>query len=112
MAFSESLAERIRNSLQRRHVSYEEKKMMGGLTFMVDDKMCVGIAKHSLMVRVGKENYEQALKRKGCKQMDFTGRPLKGFVLVTDKGMDTDEEFEVWMEMALRYNKVALKSKK
>ena len=86
--------------------------MMGGLTFMVKDKMCVGILKEDLMVRVGKENYERALSSKGCKQMDFTGRPLKGFVLVTSSGMDMDEDFEKWLDMALSYNKVAKKSKK
>ena len=63
--------------------------MMGGLIFMVNDKMCVGVFKDDMMVRIDPEIYEAALERKGCREMDFTKRPMIGFVYVSDEGMKT-----------------------
>ena len=80
MAYDEKLAYRIRRLLPRAKV--EEKKMMGGLTFMVNGKMCVGILKDNLMARIGPDVYELALHKKGCREMNFTGKPMKGFVFV------------------------------
>ena len=62
--------------------SVKEKKMMGGLTFMVNDTMRIGILNHELMARIDPSVYESVLERKGCREMDFTGRPMKGFVFV------------------------------
>ena len=103
MPYSELLADRIRQVLKQKRVAYEEKKMMGGLTFMVDKKMCVGIVKDDLMARVGKDNYENALKKKGCRKMDFTGKPLKGFVFVDAEGIDLDDDLEAWIDQALEF---------
>jgi len=112
MAFDEHLADRIRNALKSKHILFEEKKMMGGLCFMVNDKMCVGIVKENLMARIGEDAYEQALKMKGCKPMDFTGRPLKGFVYVAPDGIDMDDELDMWIQMCLDYNPKAKSGKR
>ena len=69
--------------LIKQSLPVEEKKMMGGLTFMVDEKMCVGIVKDDLMARIAPEEYEFALKKPGSRPMDFTGRPMPGFIFVS-----------------------------
>ena len=112
MAFNEFLSDRIQRILKERAISFYEKKMMGGLTYMVDDKMCVGIVKDDLMARIDPENYEQALKRSGCREMNFTGRPMKGFVFIGPEGTDMDEDLEYWVGLALEYNPRAVSSKK
>ncbi|MDF1550407.1 MAG: TfoX/Sxy family protein [Bacteroidales bacterium] len=112
MAYNEFLADRIRNVLRDKKVFYYDKKMMGGLTFMVDEKMCVGIVKENLMVRIDPEIQELALSKNGCKEMDFTGKPMKGFVFVEPEGIDMDDELEYWIDLALEYNPRAKSSKK
>ena len=111
MAYDEKLAERIRFALKG-HPSVEEKKMMGGLTFMVDGKMCVGIMKNELMCRINPDRVAEALKRTGCRQMDFTGKPMKAFVLVSNEGMKSEKDFEYWINLALEYNKIAKASRR
>lgn len=78
MAFDEHLADRIRQILKQKKVKMEEKNMMGGLCIMVNDKMCAGIVKEKLMARIDPDYYEDALKKTGCHEMDFTGKPMKG----------------------------------
>ena len=112
MAYDEFLADRIKSSLEKRHVAFIEKRMMGGVTFMVDDKMCIGIVKDDLMARIDPEINDNALNKKGCKPMDFTGRPMKGFVFVTPEGTDMDKDLEYWIQLALDYNPKARSSKK
>lgn len=112
MAYSEYLADRVRNVFEDRKVAYEEKKMMGGLTFMVNEKMCVGVLDDKLMARIDPEQQEQALTKKGCRRMDFTGRPMKGFLFIEPKGMDKDSDLEYWIEQCLEYNPKAKSSKK
>jgi TfoX/Sxy family transcriptional regulator of competence genes len=112
MAYSEHLADRIRKVLQERKVRYEDKKMMGGLCIMVKDKMCVGVMGDELMARIDPELYDAALKKKGCHQMDFTGKPLKGFVLIKPKGIDMDKDLEYWIDLCLAFNPKAKSSKK
>jgi hypothetical protein len=85
MAYSEKLAERIREQLAGVR-KVEEKKMMGGLTFMVNGKMCVGILNDDLMARIDPSIYEQALQQTGCREMNFTGKPMRGFVFVSPEG--------------------------
>lgn len=111
MAYNEKLAERIRELLSFSK-KVEEKKMMGGLTFMVNDKMCVGIIKDELMARIDPEMQESALKKKGCRIMDFTGRPMKGYVMINHDGMGTKKDLEWWINLALDFNKKAKSSKK
>ena len=89
MAYDEYLADRIRRIFDEKKTDYYAKKMFSGLVFMVDDKMCCGVhfdkKKNTdlLMARIGKEATEEALKREGCHPMDFTGRPMNGYVFVT-----------------------------
>ena len=112
MAYNELLAERIRIALLKKHTKYVEKKMMGGLCFMVDDKMCVGVVKDNLMVRIDPDIYEEALTKKGCREIDFTGRPLKGFAFVEPEGILFDKEVEYWVRLCLDFNPKAKSSKK
>lgn len=111
MAYDENLAERIREELSTIR-GIEEKKMMGGLTFMVNGKMCVGVLNDDLMVRIDPNEYEIALQRKGCRAMDFTGRPMKGFVFVNEAGTKSNKDLNSWIAAALAFNKKAKPSKK
>ena len=112
MAYDEFLADRIRETLKDKKVFYDERKMMGGLCFMVDDKMCLGIIKNKLMARVGPEVYEKVLTMKGSSKMDFTGRPMKGYVFVEPEGIDMDKDLENWVQLCLEFNPFAKSSKK
>lgn len=112
MAYSEMLAERVRKILVTRNIAFEEKKMMGGLTFMVDDKMCMGISYGCLMARINPEFYEQALTKKGVQEMDFTGRPMKGFLFISPESITVDSDLEYWIQQCLEYNPMARSSKK
>lgn len=111
MAYNEKLADRVREEFVSVR-KIEEKKMMGGLTFMVNGKMCVGILNDDLMLRIAPGEYEQALERRGCREMDFTGRPMKGFVFVSPEGTKTKRDLTYWTSLALAYNKEAKASKK
>ncbi|MCT4644120.1 MAG: TfoX/Sxy family protein [Carboxylicivirga sp.] len=112
MAFDEHLADRLRISLTDKQVQYVEKKMMGGLCFMVDDKMCIGIVKNDLMARIHPDIYEQCLSEEGCKPMDFTKKVMKGFVMVEPIGIDMDEDLDKWVQRCLDFNPFAKSSKK
>lgn len=84
---------------------------MGGIAFMVEDKMCVGVVKDNLMARIDPEIYEQSLQNPGCREMDFTGRPMKGFVFVEPKATDMDDDLTYWIGLALEYNPKTKSSK-
>lgn len=105
MAYNEHLAERIRQSFRNQLTAFEEKKMMGGLTFMVNTKMCVGIVKDELMARIGPEAYEGALAKPGVRPMDFTKKPMKGYVFVAPNAIDLDEQLDEWVAAALNFNR-------
>ena len=111
MAFDEQLADRIRLRLADLE-NIEEKPMMGGLTFMVNGKMCVGIIKDELMCRIDPAEQDAALSKPGSRIMDFTARPMKGYILVDRTGMKTEADFNRWIDMALRFNPKAKASKK
>lgn len=112
MAYDEYLADRVRQVFAERYVQAEEKKMMGGLCFMVNDKMCAGIVGETLMARIDPEIYQQSLTRLGAREMDFTGRPMKGFLFVEGEGIDADEDLDDWLGLCLDYNPRAKSSKK
>lgn len=112
MAYSEELANRVRIILSALPIKLEEKKMMGGLCFMVNDKMCVGIMKEDLMCRLSPADYIQSLNKPGCRQMDFTGKPLKSFVFVTPEATDNQNDLAYWVDLALQFNPHAKASKK
>ena len=112
MAYNEFLSDRIRLVLKEKNVRSEERKMMGGICFMVDDKMCIGVQEDNLMARIDPEIYEVALTRQGCRKMDFTGRPMKGFVFVDSRGYDLDSDLESWVQLCLDFNPKAKSSKR
>jgi len=112
MAYDEFLADRVRIVLKDKRVVYDEKKMMGGLTFMVDNKMCIGVVQKKLMARINPDIYEQALTKKGCREMDFTGKPMKGFVFIDPEGVDMDSDLDYWVQLSLDFNPKANSGKK
>src|SRR5262249_36705051 len=97
MAYDEKLADRIRRVLGPR-ADVTEKKMFGDIAFLLDGKMFVGIGKDDLMVRVGPERYEAALAEAHVRPMDFTGRPMNGYVFVGRAGCRTDRAVARWVE--------------
>ena len=86
--------------------------MFGGLCFMVNDKMCVGVEKERLMVRLDPLQSAEVMEQQGCKPMDFTGRLMKGYVFVDIAALNTKKKLEYWITLALEYNKIARKSLK
>ncbi len=112
MAYDEHLADRVRQYFAEEHVAAEEKKMMGGLCFLVNGKMCAGVVGERLMARIDPALYDQALQRPGAREMDFTGRPMKGFVFVEGEGIDEDADLNDWLRLCLDYNPRAKASRK
>ncbi|MFQ6013357.1 MAG: TfoX/Sxy family protein [Thermoplasmata archaeon] len=106
MAYDERLAQRVRGALTGEEVT--EKRMFGGITFMLGDKMCVGVLKDDLVVRVGPDGYEEALAAPHAREMDFTGRSLRGFVYVGPDGVQSDGDLETWVNLAVDFVKTLL----
>ena len=102
MAYDEGLAERVRGVLDGRG-DVAEKKMFGGIAFMVRGHMSVGVVKDELMVRVGPESYDELVRQPHARQMDFTGRPMKGFLYVAADGLERDSDLERWVGHGVRY---------
>ena len=102
MAFSEALAERIRQRLARRK-NVEEKKMFGGVGFLLHGNMLVGVWKDSLVVRLGEKEGEEALKEPHAKEFDITGRPMRNWVLVGPEGVQDDEQLSAWIQRAVKF---------
>ncbi len=102
MAYDEGIAERLRE-VYAEEPFVVEKKMFGGLAFMVDGHMSCGIVDERLMVRVGPEVYEDVLKRPYVSKMDFTGKPLRGFIYVESDGFAEDLQLEDWVQMSLTF---------
>ncbi len=111
MSYNIQLADRIREYLESQ-VNVVEKEMMGGLTFMVNDKMCIGIIKDEMMCRIDPMLHEQSVEKIGCRTMDFTKRPMRGYVMIDQSGMLSHQEFNDWINLALEFNKFAKSSKK
>jgi TfoX/Sxy family transcriptional regulator of competence genes len=112
MAYNEKLANMTREIIAETQRNVEEKAMFGGLCFMVNNKMCVGVEKERLMVRLDPAKYDEAMKKDGCKPMDFTGKVMKGYVFVDAAVINTKKKLEYWVKLALEYNKIAKASKK
>jgi TfoX/Sxy family transcriptional regulator of competence genes len=111
MAFNEKIADRTREIISLTHQNVEEKKMFGGMCFMVNDKMCLGVIKDQLMVRLDPEKFEEVIELEGCEPMNFTGRIMKGYVFVNLDAINTQKKLEYWIELALNFNKIAKSSK-
>lgn len=112
MAYNEKLANMTREIISLTHKKVTEKAMFGGLCFMVNDKMCVGVEKERLMVRLDPAKYDEVMEKEGCKPMDFTGKVMKGYVFVDADVLTTKKKLDYWVQLALEYNKVAKSSKK
>jgi TfoX/Sxy family transcriptional regulator of competence genes len=112
MAYDEKIADATREIISLTHKNVEEKKMFGGLCFMVNNKMCVGVEKERLMVRLDPGQFDEVMKKDGCTPMDFTGKVMKGFVYVDASVLKTKKQLEYWIKLALEYNKRAKPSKK
>lgn len=102
MAFDEKLAERMRRALTGKR-KITEKRMFGGLAFLLDGKMFCGIIRAELMARVGPARYDEALQQPHARPMDFTGRPMAGYVFVAPAGCRTGGSLVKWMEWSLDY---------
>jgi len=102
MSFDESLAQRIRDILAE-ECPAKERRMFGGLAFMVNGHMCCGIVGEDLVVRVGAAAHKQALSRPHCRAMDFTGWPMKGFVYVEPSGYRTAASLRTWVRFGLEF---------
>ena len=117
MAYDEYLADRIRRSLQEKRITYTEMKMMGGLLFKVDNKMFCGIhidkkyGDSLLMARIGEEAYKKEIEKKHCLPMDFTGRPMRGYIFVTPYGFDTEDDLAYYIDLCMTFNPLAKASK-
>jgi hypothetical protein len=96
MAFDEGLAGRIRDLLQYRQ-RVTERKMFGGLAFMLNGHLLVGILGDTLLARVGVNHYFDALNQPHTREMDFTGKPMKGYVYVAPQGFESDSGMEQWL---------------
>ncbi len=111
MAYNENLANRIRESIA--HLpNVEEKMMFGGICFMLNGKMCVGVTKDEMMCRIDPEVYQSALQRNGCREMVFTGKPMKGYVFVNEDGMQSTADFNYWIQCCVDFNAKAKASPK
>lgn len=102
MAFDEGLAERIRDRTAD-EPGMTERKMFGGLAFLHEGNMCFGVIGSELMVRVGPDAYESALSLPHAREMDFTGRSMKGLVYVAEAGIQEDEDLNTWLERGLEF---------
>ena len=111
MALNEKINDRIREAIADMP-NVEEKHMFGGTCFMLNGKMCMGVVQDDMMCRIGPDAYEQALERKGCREMVFTGKPMKGYVFVSEEGMKSKKDFDYWIDLCIKFNKDAKSSKK
>jgi TfoX/Sxy family transcriptional regulator of competence genes len=112
MPYSEYLADRVRLSIKENNTGFEEKKMFGGLCFFVDEKMCAGVFKEELMVRIAPENEAKYLREEDCRMMDEDGHSMKGFLMVSSEGTDMDDDLDKWIKRCLDFNPRAKSSKK
>jgi len=118
MAYDEFIADRIRRAFAEMKADVTEMKMMGGLLFKMDEKMLCGIhidKKYGdtlLMARIGEDVYEAELEKEVTLPMDFTGRPMKGYIFVTPDGIDMEEDLKYWLQLCIDFNPLAKASKK
>lgn len=118
MAYDEFLADRIRQNLNEKKTNFSEKKMMGGLMFSVNDKMLCGIHidkkinQSLLMARIGESAHKEASKNENVLPMDFTGRPMKGYIFIKPEGFETENNLNHWLDLCLDFNPIAKSSKK
>jgi TfoX/Sxy family transcriptional regulator of competence genes len=102
MAYDDALADRIRNAMGG-DTALSEKKMFGGIAFLHRGLMFVGVSGNKLMARVGKENYEDSLGRKHVREMDFTGKPMHGYVYIEAPGIKSEDQLNFWLQRCKQF---------
>jgi len=102
MAYDEGLAQRIREHLEDQP-GVTEKRMFGGLAFLLNGNMCCGVVGDELMLRVGPGAHAATLRRAGARPMDFTGRPMKGFVYVSSDAIEEDDDLAGWIDRGVEF---------
>ncbi len=112
MVYNQQLADRTREIIARTEKDVEEKRMFGGMCFMVNGKMCVGVESERMMVRFDPALNDEIREKDGVGPMDFTGRVMKGFAFVEIEALQSDKDLEYWVALALDFNKTAKPSKK
>ena len=100
MVYDEQLAHRVRAILKRRR-GFIEKKMFGGVGFLLNGNMCVGAWREFLIVRVGLDAYEDRLRESFTRKFDITGRVMKGWVMVEPEGVEDDDQLKAWIDFAI-----------
>ncbi|MBN1850639.1 MAG: TfoX/Sxy family protein [Deltaproteobacteria bacterium] len=103
MAYNQQLTERIRDLLKEKP-GLSEKKMFGGIGFLTMGNMACGVLNNDLIVRVGPENYNDSLKLPNTRPFDITGRPMKGWVMVSSKGYQTNKDLDAWVERGVTFS--------
>ena len=111
MAYNEKLTTRVREALID-VPNIEEKKMFRGITFMVNEKMCITAGDHEIMCRIDPALHEVCVEKRGCRSMIMKGREYKGYVYISDEVLKTKKDFDYWIGLALDFNKQAKASKK
>ena len=117
MAYDEYLADRIRRQLKEKRAPFSEMKMMGGLCFKADNKMLCGIhidkkyGDSLLMARIGELAYDKEILKDSCLPMDFTGRPMRGYIFVTPEGFDSEDDLSYFLDLCLAFNPLTKASK-
>ena len=113
MAYDEHLSLRIQKQLFEKNIVFIEKKMFGGNAFMIADKMCIGVMKDQIMLRVMEEFYESLLEENHVKPMTFTGRSMKNFLFIEPEIYSTENQLNRWVDLAIDFaNRGEVKSKK
>ena len=102
MAFDEQAAERVRRILRRRN-GVSERKMFGGLCFLLNGHMCCGLVGTDLVLRLGEEGTSMALTEPDTHEMDFTGKPMKSMISVRPPGYAADDELKAWIDRAVKF---------
>ncbi len=112
MPYNEKIADKIREHISLTHKNVEEKLIFGGLSFMVNGKMCVGVKPTRIMVRHDPALFDEIMEKPGCEPMVHGGKAMKGFTFVDIEELNTKKKLEYWVGIALAYNKTAKASKK
>lgn len=112
MPYNEYLADRVKMVFREKHVNAEIKRMFGGLCFLVDDKLCCGVFKEELMVRIAPENEDEYLQNEDCRMMDEVKHSMKGFLMISPEAIDMDDDLDKWITRCLEFNPRAKASKK
>lgn len=111
MGYNEKLSDKIREALSG-HTKVEEKYMFGGVCYMLNGKMYIGVVEDEMMCRIGPDVYDEAIEKAGCHEMVFTGKPMKRYVYVSEEGYKNKKQFDNWIGLCVAFNKYSKAAKK